>query len=113
MTVEPELTAFAKCWNDGAFFTAHEVLEGLWMRRRDDGLQGLIQLAVALHHIERGNIRGARTMIERARRHLSNEANAPCPIDLTMMDDYAARVAEALADGNMIEIVASRPKIKT
>jgi hypothetical protein len=106
---EPEITVFAQCWNAGDFFMAHEVLEGLWIRRRDDGLRGLIQLAVALHHIERGNLRGAQTMIERARKRLANPANAPSVIDLPMMDEYAARVATALQQGHSARIVAERP----
>ena len=107
--VEPEIPAFAQCWNAGDFFMAHEVLEGLWMRRRDDGLRGLIQLAVALHHIERGNLRGARTMIERARKRLVNPDNAPYAIDLAMMDEYAARVGAALDGGDPRAVVAARP----
>ena len=106
---EPEIPVFAQCWNAGDFFMAHEVLEGLWIRRRDDGLRGLIQLAVALHHIERGNLRGAQTMIERARKRMANPANAPSVIDLRMMDEYAARVAAALQEGHGARIVAERP----
>lgn len=106
---EPEITAFAQRWNAGDFFMAHEVLEGLWIRRRDDGLRGLIQLAVALHHIERGNLRGARTMIERARRRFANPDNGPSAIDLMMMDEYAARVGAALQRGGGATIVTERP----
>lgn len=109
--VEPEIPAFAQCWNAGDFFMAHEVLEGLWMRRRDDGLRGLIQLAVALHHIEGGNLRGARTMIERARKRLSNPENAPSAIDLRMMDAYAMRVGAALQRGEGATLVAERPAL--
>jgi uncharacterized protein len=111
--VEPEIPAFAQCWNAGDFFMAHEVLEGLWMRRRDDGLRGLIQLAVALHHIERGNLRGARTMIERARKRLSNPENAPCVIDLRMMDEYAAGVAAALDGDDPRAVAAARPHLSS
>jgi uncharacterized protein len=106
---EPEIPAFARCWNEGDFFMAHEVLEGLWTRRRDDGLQGLIQLAVALHHIERGNLRGARTMIERARKRLANPKNAASAIDLTLMERYAQHVGAALERGEPHGIVAARP----
>ena len=108
---EPEIAAFAACWNDGDFFTAHEVLEGLWRRRRDDGLQGLIQLAVALHHIERGNLRGAEIMIARARKRLANPANAPGVFDLNEMDGYAARVGAALDSGDPLAAVAARPRL--
>ena len=111
---EPEIEAFARCWNNGDYFMAHEVLEGLWTRHRDDGLQGLIQLAVALHHIERGNLRGAAIMIERARRRLANPRNAHYGIDLKMMDDYAARVDQALENDDAGEpraTVAARPQL--
>ena len=106
---EPEIPAFARCWNEGDFFTAHEVLEGLWTRHRDDGLQGLIQLAVALHHIERGNLSGAKTMIERARGRLANPANADWGFDLKRMDEYATRVRDALERREFGAIVAQRP----
>jgi predicted metal-dependent hydrolase len=111
-----EIPVFARCWNEGDFFMAHEVLEGLWIRCRDEGLRGLIQLAVALYHIERGNRKGARTMIERARPRLQNLDNAAFGIDLAMMDAYAARVGAALAAaepdaGRLNKIVAARPRI--
>jgi len=107
----PEIPVFARCWNDGDFFMAHEVLEGLWIRCRDEGLRGLIQLAVALYHIERGNLKGARTMIERARPRLQNPRNAPFGIDLALMDEYAARVTAALAADEPRSIVANRPRL--
>lgn len=113
---EPEIDAFARCWNSGDYFTAHEVLEGLWTRHRDDGLQGLIQLAVALYHIERGNLRGAAIMIERARRRLANPHNTPYGIDLKAMDDYAALVGTALESGDTGEprtAIAARPRLPT
>lgn len=108
---EPEIPAFARSWNEGDFFLAHEVLEGLWIRRRDDGLRGLIQLAVALHHIRKGNLRGARTMIGRARTRLANPANAPGVIDLAMMDAYAARVGAALDAGEASAVIDARPRL--
>ena len=111
---EPEIEAFASCWNSGDYFTAHEVLEGLWTRHRDDGLQGLIQLAVALYHIERGNLRGAAIMIGRARRRLANPRNTPYGIDLKAMDEYAARVGMALESADAGEpqtVISARPRL--
>jgi predicted metal-dependent hydrolase len=108
---EPEIAAFVDCWNRGDFFMAHEVLEGLWIRNRDEGLRGLIQLAVALHHIERGNLKGARTMIERARSRLSRPGNAVSGIDLQMMDRYARDVAAAIHAGEPRVAIATRPKL--
>jgi hypothetical protein len=108
--IEPEYEAFAACWNEGRFFEAHEVLEGLWMRTRDPGQQGLIQLAAALHHVRRGNVRGARTMIGRALARLG-AARAPGPIDIPAMMRYANVVGEALNRGDATGAVEARPRI--
>jgi hypothetical protein len=61
-------------FNRGEFYEAHEVLEDVW---RPSGqperrfLQGLIQVAVALHHHSQGNVVGARSLLARARRNLN------------------------------------------
>ena len=55
------------------------------MRTRDPVQQGLIQLAVALHHIGRGNVKGAKTMIERALPRL-RAGTAAGPIDVAVTE---------------------------
>ena len=54
---------------DGGFpFHAHEVLEGAWKSGPDDERpfwQGLAQLAVGLTHAQRGNRRGAVSLLRR------------------------------------------------
>jgi hypothetical protein len=53
-------------FNAGLFFEAHELLEGDWRRATGDlktFLQGLIQVAVGLHHQAEGNVRGALTRL--------------------------------------------------
>ena len=64
-------------FNAREFYDAHEVWEDVW--RESHGiekrfLQGLIQAAVALHHHSTGNVVGACSLMERARRNL-----AECP----------------------------------
>ena len=52
-------------FNAGRYFDAHEVWEEIWLRSSGATklfYQMLIQAAVALHHYERGNARGARGM---------------------------------------------------
>lgn len=55
----------------GAWFEAHERLEDLWRplppSPAREALQGLIQAAVALEHLRRGNQVGATRVWERAR----------------------------------------------
>ena len=60
-------------FNAREFYDAHEVWEDVW--RESHGLekrflQGLIQAAVALHHHSTGNVVGACSLMERARRNL-------------------------------------------
>ena len=61
------LCAAAALFNARLFFEVHELLEECW--READGdlktfLQGLIQVAVGLHHHDNGNLRGAITLLE-------------------------------------------------
>jgi hypothetical protein len=52
--------------NHGLFFEVHELLEPFWFRAGDPArtaLQGLIQVAVAFHHLENGNRDGARSLL--------------------------------------------------
>lgn len=56
-------------FNDGLFFECHDTLEELWSGLRGpsrDFFQGLIQVAVAFHHVGNGNAPGAASMMERA-----------------------------------------------
>ncbi len=62
-------------FNSSEFYDAHEVLEDVW--RAEQGpdklfLQGLIQVAVALHHHSTGNLVGCRSLLTRALRNLSS-----------------------------------------
>ena len=61
-------------FNRAAFFEAHEALEDVWRaapHKDKKFLQGLIQVAVALHHHGNGNLAGARSVLKRAFRNLS------------------------------------------
>ena len=60
-------------FNDCEFFEAHETWEELWTEYRGDSrkfYQGLIQVAVALHHFGNGNIRGAKKVYLTSRGYL-------------------------------------------
>lgn len=59
---DERLAEGVKLFNEGEFFACHDVLEDLWTEQvcpERTFLQGLIQLAVALHHFEEGNLGGA------------------------------------------------------
>jgi uncharacterized protein len=62
---DPRYLEGIDCFNRGAFFDAHEVWESLWTDTEGPSrrfYQGLIQVAVCLHHFGNGNLRGARKL---------------------------------------------------
>src|ERR1043166_5638313 len=71
-------------FNAGRYFEAHESWEDLW--RITEGplrlfYQGLIQAAVGLHHLSRGNLNGARAQITKSVAKLAEYPAAFCQID--------------------------------
>ena len=94
-----------KLFNSAEFFEAHEVLEDVWRAApaaEKRFLQGLIQVAVALHHHSKGNRTGARSLLARARRNLSGYPDEFVGIDLKPLLTSLARWQEALEDGQPV-----------
>lgn len=62
---DPRFLEGIECFNRRAFFQAHEVWEDIWREDRGPSrsfYQGLIQVAVCLHHFRNGNTRGAKKL---------------------------------------------------
>src|ERR1051326_4125932 len=62
------------CFNRQEFFAAHEHLEDAWRATHGHArlfLQGLTQVAVALHHHSTGNVAGGTSVLARALRNLA------------------------------------------
>jgi len=72
--LSPEGRAYLEYFNTGRYYEAHDALEPWWLRVRDreEGayLKGLIQLAGAFVHIQKGRTGPARALLGRARYHL-------------------------------------------
>lgn len=63
--IDPRFDFGIQLFNREDFFEAHEVWEELWHNTlgvNKDFYQGLIQVASALHHLQIGNMRGARIL---------------------------------------------------
>jgi hypothetical protein len=87
----------AALWNARLFFEVHEVLEAVWLSAAGEirhALQGVIQVAVAYHHLGHGNVRGARSLMSEGRGRL---ASVP-PATLAPLDVEALLVATAAWD---------------
>ena len=75
---------FNKC----DFFEAHEVWEELWADTQGEPrrfFQGLIQVAVCLHHFGNGNIRGAKKLYFGCRGYLESYRPKYLGLDLDML----------------------------
>ncbi|RAU95398.1 DUF309 domain-containing protein [Mycobacterium colombiense] len=112
LVLEPaETLAYAQdLLNRGLAFNAHEVLESAWKNGpvNEQALwQGLTQLAVGITHIQRGNPKGATTLLRRASDHLAR-ADLPAPhgVDVAGLVEYVNSLIDDLAAG--VHVTASR-----
>ena len=99
-----ETLAYAQDLLDrGLAFNAHEVLEAAWKNGPDDERmlwQGLAQLAVGITHVQRGNVKGAITLLRRASARLAHDDRpAPYAIDAAHLVAYADALIDDLAAG--------------
>lgn len=71
------------------YFECHEVMEEYWKKDQNSSFGniwvGLIQLAVALYHQRRGNIRGARKMLRSAIHKLDDDRLEQLEIERTLL----------------------------
>lgn len=92
-------------FNAGQYFECHETLEALWMQEDGairDFYQGLIQLAVALHHAARGNQRGAEVSLLNALERLRRAPPVCQGIDAAALLTAAERWRVRSAQGGAI-----------
>ena len=105
---EPLPQPYLECirrYNAGCHWHAHEVLEDLWRATADPErrrfFQGVIQLAAAFVHAERGNMRGVRRLLAKARVKLAGVPSPYLALDVAALLEQmtaADREARAVAD---------------
>ena len=99
----------------GLAFNAHEVLEAAWKNGPDDEKtlwQALAQLAVGITHIQRGNVKGAVTVLRRASAGLAqNDKPAPHAIDVAGLVDYSDVLIDDLAANAAIAPERLKPRL--
>ena len=102
-------------FNDCEFFEAHEAWEELWTDYQGPSrkfFQGLIQVAVALHHFGNGNIRGARKLYVSSCNYL--EPYRPFHIGLDvdkLLTEFAACFAEVLSSQEEFPVIEIIPDL--
>ena len=79
------LEAARRLFNERSYLACHELLEELWEETQGsdaDCYKGLLQAAVAMHHLSRGNAEGALRLYRGHRRYLAAYLPAHLGLDL-------------------------------
>ncbi len=87
-------------FNRGDWFECHETLEDLWVGEEGemrDFYQGVLQVAVALHHWRGGNFGGALRLLESGANYLRRVRPACQRVDVTGLIAAADRLRETLS----------------
>jgi uncharacterized protein len=87
-------------FNAGQFFEAHETWEEIWLAENGPEktfLQGLIQVAAAFHHAQRGNPAGMRSLLAAGLAKLAPFAGVRRGIAIEELCEDVQKCAERLA----------------
>jgi uncharacterized protein len=93
------LCAGAALFNARLFFEVHELLEDCWREAEGDlktFLQGLIQVAVGLHHQANGNLRGAIALLEEGNAKLARFGHEAHGVELAAFRPAIAEISRRL-----------------
>jgi len=87
-------------FNTGRFFQAHEAWETCWKQSKgsedEEFFKGLSQLGAGYTHYRRGNLHGARTLMERALRRILPHAPKHHGIDIEALAAEVRSHADAI-----------------
>ncbi|MGQ4598664.1 DUF309 domain-containing protein [Nocardia sp. R6R-6] len=119
LSPQQTLTFAQQLLDEGLAFNAHEVLEAAWKNgpfAERMLWQALAQFAVGLTHIQRGNPKGARTLLARAVSRLNayhpEKDEVPYDIDRTGLVIHAEALLAALAAGEAPSEAELRPQLR-
>jgi uncharacterized protein len=103
-----------RLFNAREYFACHDVLEELWgdtLGEDRDFLQGLLHVAVSLHHLSEGNSAGARKMHASSLRYLSGYGHRFRGVDLDLLRSELRVCFEPLRQG--VLAVMMTPSVET
>lgn len=94
-----QLLEAVRQFNTRDWYECHETLEDLWVGEEGEAryfYQGVLQVAVALHHWRNGNFGGAVTLLEGGAAYLRRVPSVCQWVDVAAFISAADRVREAL-----------------
>jgi len=90
-------------FNAGAYYVCHETLEKLWLCEKGptrDLYKGILQIAVALFHKNRGNMRGAMRLLESGTTLLTPFLPIHAGLDLRRLHHESVNLLKSLQSGS-------------
>lgn len=100
---DPHYSGYFRCFNRQLYYEAHDVLESLWLGRRKaseaDFYQGLIQLAGAFVHLQKGRLAPASRLFALALKKLEPYPSLYAGLDLEGVRQLCRRHRDALEAG--------------
>ncbi|MGH3827462.1 MAG: DUF309 domain-containing protein [Pseudonocardiaceae bacterium] len=107
-----------RLFDDGYPFAAHEVFEGMWKATSGghrELWQGLAQFAVGLTHVQRGNPKGAVTLLRRGADRIDPYiAEPPCGLDVAGLVAHARSLAARIErDGLGAAVSGLAPRLRS
>jgi hypothetical protein len=118
LSADESVTEAQRLLDAGLPFPAHDVLEAAWKAAPDaerELWRGLAQLAVGLTHAQRGNAKGAASLLERAAERIGAwAAPAPADIDIGGLQAYADALATRIARDGLTGLADTdlRPRLR-
>lgn len=103
-TVEEAVALGVARWDERRYFESHELLEHAWKLGPDadrDLWKGVIQVAVAGVHLQRGNRAGARRLLDRALGRLAGQPAVHRGIDVALLRAIASGALARLDAGEV------------
>jgi uncharacterized protein len=110
-TVEQALELGRELWDQQRYFEAHECLELVWHAAPPDDedlWQGVIQVAVAGVHLQRGNDHGAAALLDRAARRLAGYPDRHRGIEVADLRRAYDAAAAAVREGRSASVELPR-----
>ena len=99
LAADPRLRESVDLFNQGDWYASHDGFEALWHETLEPDrsvLQGILQIAVAHLHRERGNLRGATVLLGEGLGRLSSYGDGAIGFDLALLRTNSAQYLEAL-----------------
>lgn len=106
------LLEFIALFNRGAYWESHEVLERPWRRNRSDFYRGLILLASALVHAQRGNRHGIAAQLRKAIPLLERYRPHYLGLDVEAIVEHATAALTPQASLAPLRLVATTDRVR-